>query len=68
MQGSLPFISRDQPKSRFDLPRIFTKLKVASSRIGTCVCVLLEWIFIPPPGQKYIDETRTRAMQHVSYL
>lgn len=61
MQEVLPIVIRPTPYP--DLRLIGSGLKQFVLVIWTPVRWLLEALFTPPPGQRYIEEQRVRAMR-----
>ena len=69
MQEVLPFaIEGHRPYQIPDFKIIVSGLKWLLMSIWKPIRWFLEAMFIPPPGQKYIDESRNRAMRLIGHF
>ena len=68
MQEILPFVMQARPHYYPELKIIAKALKKAVLGVWTAIRCVLEVLFTPPPGQKYIEESRDRAIRLIGHF
>ena len=68
MQEILPFVMQARPHHYPELKIIAKALKKAVLGVWTAIRCVVEILFTPPPGQKYIEESRARAMRLIGHF
>ena len=68
MQEVLPFVMGGRPYQYPDLKIIVSGMKWLLAGTWKLIRWLLEAMFTPPPGQKYIEESRNRAMRLIGHF
>ena len=63
MQEVLSFSIEPHPQSYPNIKVIASVMKRLLFGVWGAVCWVLEAMFVPSPGQKYIDESRDRAIR-----
>lgn len=63
MQESKPFINDGRPYQNPDFKTVIAGTKWVMVAVWKPVHWVLEAIFVPPPGDEYIQENRIKAMR-----
>ncbi len=68
MQEIIPTIAAGCPYKHFDFKIIIGGIKWVLVIVWQPIGWVLEALIVPHPGQKYIEESRNRAMQFIGHV